>query len=370
MEPVLIYTDPDRVDAGATRSFDLDLAFGSDENDFALTMGPPALSGGELVYVDGTEYGGIVDGRVSSSGTRLVSYRGRTFHGILASAVVEPPAGESHWEFSGDANALVASLVDHVGLGWLFRAREGASGIPAAASVRYADAYSALAGALGASGARLAMRCVSGTVECWAEPARLHEASSAVSLEVTESHRRPNHLVCLGTGEGAERLVRHLYADADGSVSASQTLFGADEWTVAYDYPQAGEDELVEAGTKRLRELQSSGGVEASVTGRGEWGVGDLLEASDDRIGARVTVPITKKIVRVSAGAMRTTYEVGSRLSSSSAADPSGGGSSGGGGTAYVGGWGITVTGSIISADGDAIQTLLEEIPASWVEAL
>lgn len=72
----LIYTNADLVDQGVLQDCVLDLAFGTDENDFELEV--PAdgvtLEAGALLYMEGTEYGGMVDGMrytspMGSSGT-------------------------------------------------------------------------------------------------------------------------------------------------------------------------------------------------------------------------------------------------------------------------------------------------------------
>lgn len=50
-----------------------------------------------------------------------------------------------------------------------------------------------------------------------------------IQFTTTEAQRGINHLICLGKGELADRLVVHLYADAEGNVSEAQTFFGNDE---------------------------------------------------------------------------------------------------------------------------------------------
>ena len=129
MEPVLIYTDSSFVDKGAIRTFSLDMAFGSDEQDFEASFPRPQLSGGELLYIDGTEYGGIIDSVVTSTETDVVTYKGRTWHGLLAAKVVKPPANQSYYKLSGEANACIRSLLSYVGLSSVLTGRSASSGI-------------------------------------------------------------------------------------------------------------------------------------------------------------------------------------------------------------------------------------------------
>jgi hypothetical protein len=88
----LIYTNKAREDMGVLQDFDLDLAFGSDENNFECTI--PAekhcCESGSLLYLEGTEYGGMVDGIERDTEAKEVKYKGRTWHGILGSKVIEP----------------------------------------------------------------------------------------------------------------------------------------------------------------------------------------------------------------------------------------------------------------------------------------
>lgn len=69
-----------------------DLAYGADENDFKLTVDQkiPDLVGGSLLYIAGTEYGGVVDkfGYSDSQGT--VFYEGRSWSGVLDSKIILP----------------------------------------------------------------------------------------------------------------------------------------------------------------------------------------------------------------------------------------------------------------------------------------
>lgn len=59
----LIYTDKKRRDVGVITSYELDMAFGKDENDFLLKVDleEHCCEAGAFVYFQDTEYGGIID---------------------------------------------------------------------------------------------------------------------------------------------------------------------------------------------------------------------------------------------------------------------------------------------------------------------
>ena len=59
----LIYTNGGKVDYGVLQRYQLDMAFGEDENNFECTVAAAdhVCEAGSLLYIYGSEYGGIVD---------------------------------------------------------------------------------------------------------------------------------------------------------------------------------------------------------------------------------------------------------------------------------------------------------------------
>lgn len=88
----LIFANHDREDVGILKNPELDLAFGGDENNFECTVGidDHCCEDGFYIYAEGTEYGGIVDAIKIDSADDTVTYSGRTWHGMLASKMIEP----------------------------------------------------------------------------------------------------------------------------------------------------------------------------------------------------------------------------------------------------------------------------------------
>lgn len=88
----LIYTNANREDLGVLLDYGIDMAFGQDENNFECTIAAPShcCGSGFFLYMEGTEYGGIIDGIESNNDTKEVIYSGRTWHGILNSKVILP----------------------------------------------------------------------------------------------------------------------------------------------------------------------------------------------------------------------------------------------------------------------------------------
>ena len=109
----LIYTNAKRVELGVLLAHSLDLSYGTDdtENDFELVLGrsEPILEDGSVIYIDGTEYGGIVGGMRSNSMDETRTHVGRTWHGILNSKVISPDPGADYYVVDGEAHEVMAA---------------------------------------------------------------------------------------------------------------------------------------------------------------------------------------------------------------------------------------------------------------------
>lgn len=323
MEPVIIYTDAYGNDVGAVRSFALDLAFGADEQSFECAFFGVNLTGGEYLYIDGTEYGGIIDQYTQATNSNITTYIGRTWHGILAGKILKPESGYDYYSLSGDANECIRAIIQKTDLGAVFTGRNTQSGISVNYQfTRFCNAYEGLLKMLASANAVLKISRHDGMTEIWAESANTitDEADSDVmDFTVTRANRVVNHLVCAGEGELQSRVVVDLYADASGNVSQTQTLFGIDEVALYYNYSGADQEELLAEGAKKLKEYQTNGGADIGRVGAGDWCVGDRLQVRDNRTGIVVTAIIAKKIVKVSRGVLTVDYEVGDHVAAQAA---------------------------------------------------
>lgn len=305
----LIYTNTDKDDVGVLQDFSLDLAFGSDENDFALTVSQDnhVVEAGCFIYIQGTEYGGVVDAVTSDTGAKEVTYSGRTWHGLLNSKILEPDASQDYLIVSGEANAILASLLARMGLTPLFAANNTASkiAIDSYQFDRYTPGYDGILKMLASAGAKLHMEHNGTNVVLSAVPTVDYTQdgvySDQIAMNVKQTKNKVNHLICLGSGELASRMVVHLYADGNGQISQKQTFTGIDEYTTTYEYSNAeSEDVLIEEGTKHLEELLQQDELSVDLTESDDiYDVGDVVGATDNITGINVSVPVSKKIVRI-----------------------------------------------------------------------
>lgn len=358
--PDICYTDASRVDVGVLRGASLNTVWGDSGNDFELTVdiaSPERIEDGALVYVEGTEYGGVVDEREASSSDGTIRYRGRSWHGMLRDRVLCPDAGADYLTVSGEANAALLSLVSRMGLSDVMTVSTVASGIEVKHQfARFTDAYSGIRAMLSASGARLAVaydsvasRAVLSAVPVvdWSDG----PTSDQAGVDVTRVSRPYNHLVCLGSGELRDRVVQHWYADEAGKVSGKQSLFGVDERATTYDYSNAGADELSVEGPKKLAEYQQADSMDATLDVDGAYAVGDVVPGTDIDTGTEVSVVVGTVDATVDELGVTVTYRAGGTAQPGASSGSSESSGSGSGGAAYAAGEGISIVGRTISAE-------------------
>lgn len=357
----LIYTNAQREDLGVLLDYEMDLAFGADENNFECTVSDAAhcCEAGSCLYIEGTEYGGVVDAIQIKSASKEVVYSGRTWHGILGSKIILPlQEGESTSEgvtiketdssgtslveryliISGDVHDCLRFIVSRIGLEGTFTVSDAASGVAINQHQfkRFTDAYSGIVRMLSSVGLKLKVQYTRGMVNLSAVAIYDYSEdeqfdSDLVSFDLKKSYRTVNHLVCLGAGELENRLVIHLYADAQGNISRTQTQFGEDEYADIFEYSSVeSEEELLAEGIDHLKALWEPDKLSVDFDeSMDNYDVGDVVGAVDNITGTRVTSTISKKIVTIRNGEITIDLQTDSESLSSSNASGDGGSGNG-----------------------------------------
>lgn len=358
----LICADENGVPFHAVSDCVFDCAWGAGENDFELTLyDGTVLPDRGLVYVDGTEVGGIVDHMKDelSDGVSVVTYSGRSWHGILAGKVLQPDSGQDYLKVSGPVNQVLSNLLARIGLADVFKVRaDSTKTIPTFQFDRYCTAYDGIRRMLAANDLKLMFQEVDGTVWMYAKPIVDHNDtvdSDLVDFSITKDYRRTNHMIGLGKGDLRNRLVVHYYADGSGKVSNTRTFGGRDEIAAVYDYSSAEKDELDKQTKKQLQDLQGAGAVDVTVHDGLSLDVGDRVAGCDHVTGLTVTAIVLKKIVKLSGGLLSVSYEVGDAASSkteySNYTSSSSSSGSTGGGVSLTAGRGLSISGGTINAE-------------------
>lgn len=320
----LIYTNAMRVDQGVLSAYTFDLSFGADEygNDYEITIGKSeaALESKAFVYIEGTEYGGIVDGMKSTTTDESITYIGRTWHGILNSKVIQPDTGKNYLVVSGDANDVLSMLIARLGLSDLFSAVKKSSGINISRYQfhRYCKGYDGIRAMLAENGAKLKIDWRNRSVWLSAEPIVDYTADpvdgDVAPMTVERHETKVNHLICLGRGELAGREVIHLYADQFGRIGNVQHFTGLEEVVDVYDNSAAeSSEELRNGGITRLTKLRNNDIAELDLTESEctTYDIGDIVGATDMQSGVSVSSAVSHKIVRINNGVISTEYKTG-----------------------------------------------------------
>lgn len=270
----LIYSDKNRIDVGIIKNYNLDLAYGKDENNFQLTISlddDNVLDEGYYIYCEyiekgkpvGTEYGGIVDKLEIDTDSNEVSYYGRTWHGVLDSRIICPEKGYDYFIVSGEANSVIKSIIEHVGLNDMFEVSNGLSDVDIIEyKLRYKSVYMSILDLLKEYDAKLLFkRLQNGKIllkVVYAKDYSQDEEWTSINttFKISKNYRSINHLICLGQGELRDRYVIHLFTDYYGGIQpyssinpkqnndyildcSNQVITGIDEVCEIYDNPSA-----------------------------------------------------------------------------------------------------------------------------------
>lgn len=318
----LIYTNKQKIDQGVLNTYSLDLSYGAEENNFQMILGKsePTLEYGAFIYIEGTEYGGIIDAKKASSNDETIIHMGRTWHGMLNSKVIEPDDGEDYLIVSGDANDILATLIERMNLADLFISVTTSSNINISNYQfdRYCKGYDGIKKMLLSVNAKLKISWSNRMVQISAVTITDYSKSPVdddVAILTAEQHeKKVNHLICLGRGELANREVIHLYVDQFGQIIDTPYYTGLDEIVDVYDNNNAeSSDELRTEGIKRLEELRDNDKSEISIIENNDiiYDIGDIVGASIISSGISASSTVSQKIIKINNGVIHTEYQVG-----------------------------------------------------------
>ena len=328
----LIYTDKQRKDIGVMKDYTFDLAFGTDENDFELTteLENHCCEANGLVYIENTEYGGIIDGLGVATSDDKLTYKGRTWHGILNSKIIEPKDDKSPLKVSGEVNHIIGNLISRCGLSNLFIASSNNSGLytDGYSFDKYIGMYSGLKKLVESVNGKLKFSYTNGKVIVSAVPLIDYSKdeqfdNDQVEMEIDKVYNSVNHLICVPKEkekkeEDEEPLpIVHLYRNRNGVFSQTQTFQGLDEIMGVYEYStQDDMDELLKdlkiGNVEKLKNHVKYDSVQMDFEAEEDsYDVGDIIGAREIITGTVASAKITKKIVTIRQGAVNIQYKVG-----------------------------------------------------------
>lgn len=221
----LIYTNKNKEDMGIIQDFSLDMAYGSDENNFELQkfFSNDELENGSFIYVDNTEYGGIIDAVKDDTSSENITYTGRTITGILNSKIIIPDTATGYLAVEGYANEIIKELVDRCKLSNIVLINETIEDdiyIPYY-EFSYDYLYDGFRKMLSSFSAKLKFKFSGSKILLWAENIVDYSTDeefddSQISFTAAKIYNSVNHLICVGSDDLLNNYCIHLFIDADG----------------------------------------------------------------------------------------------------------------------------------------------------------
>lgn len=316
MDAMITWTDASFKELGAIESFQLDMEIDitpdaqEQSNDFVLAL-PIGIKpeANAAVFLEGTQWGGIVHGRVSDTDVAdLIEWRGRTWWGVWADRVLVPDAGQERNVSSGTASECIADLIARLGLGDLFQVGECPTALISYTHKRYPTGLDALYDMLASSDLKPVFESIQdGGLKVLVNASAISTATEqvdgeSVSMAMYKAFNVYNHIIALGEDEGTARVVKHLYADSSGNISETQTITGLAERTYKYDYPSAEAADLEESAYEKLKDFQGEGEVSVTLPDGSGINLGDYVQAYEPRVDESVTARVTRCVVKAGNG--------------------------------------------------------------------
>lgn len=304
----VVLAKPNGEEVGVMLFTAYDFEIGDFENSFLVTCLRPEwekIEDGSRIYIPGTEYGGIY--RRTESATKLgtIGAGGFTWRGMLQNKILCPPSGADYATDSGELNQIIGARVSTAFPGLFVGSSESTGVTVSYQYARYVSLYDGLKAMLKSVGYKMQIsydqeRCavVVGAVPIVDYSDEIEYSSDMnADYEMVRDLTGVNHLICLGQGELRNRVVVHLYVDANGNISQRQTFFGADEIAKIYDYAGASRADLIQYGTDQLSQYANETSFKIELDSDKDVGIGDIVGGRDYISGIKMTAPITTKVV-------------------------------------------------------------------------
>lgn len=319
----IIVAAPDGTELRSMLFSEYDFEVGDEENSYLITMPRDEWESTEddsRIYIPGTEYGGLYKRLESDTKNNSVAVGGLTWRGMLQKKIISPPAGQDYATDSGELNTILGARVSAAFPGLFVGSSESTGVTVSYQYTRYCTLYDGLKALLKNAGYRMEIQydALLRKVVVSAVPIVDYSAEIEYSSDMNADYSMKldrtgiNHLICLGSGELRNRIVEHLYVDADGKISQTQTFFNENEIAEIYDYAGASREDLIKSGADQLRGELNLNEFRISLESERDVAIGDVVGARDYITGYTVTAPITTKIVKCEDGFVDTEYKLSS----------------------------------------------------------
>ena len=283
----------------------------------------PELTFSSLIYIMGTEYGGIIGEVLTDTTLDYVELKGMSWRGRLAKKIIQPPTGSDYKTVSGELHTVMKSLIEPEFDGLIVVSQEDTGvNVSNYQFDRYCTLYDGLVKMLKSKWYRLQLsfrreQGEPGYLFVEAVPivdySNRIELSRDCRLNYTMDDKRDgvNHLIVAGKGELQDRNVLHLYVQEDGSIGTQQYCTGLQEIAEIYENTSTETDELWSKSAERLQELMNKKTFRMDVAKLGlDIGIGDIVGGRDYLTGLYMAKPVENIVYELTNDVESRTYKL------------------------------------------------------------
>ena len=281
------------------------------------------LTFSSLIYIMGTEYGGIIGEILTDTTLDYAELKGLSWRGRLAKKIIQPPAGSDYKTVSGELHTVMKSLIEPEFNG-LFVVSQEDTGVMVSnyQFERYCTLLDGLTKMLKSKGYRLQLsfrreQNEPGYLYIEAVPivdySNQIELSRDCQLNYTMDDKRDgvNHLIVTGKGEMQDRNVLHLYVQEDGTIGNQQYYTGLQEIAEVYENTSTETDELQSKSEERLQELMNKKTFKMDVAALGiDVNIGDIVGGRDYLTGMYMAKPVKNIVYELTGDIESKTYKL------------------------------------------------------------
>lgn len=302
------------VDLNGNRDFSLQIA---------RSYWRPDLTFSSLIYIPGTEYGGIIGEVLTDTTLDYVELKGLSWRGRLAKKIIEPPAGSDYKVVSGELHTVMKSLIEPEFDG-LFVVSAEDTGVTVSNYQfdRYCTLLDGLNKMLKSKGCRLQLSFRREQNEpgyLYIEAVPITDFSERIELSrdcklnytMDDKQNGVNHLIVTGKGELQDRNILHLYVQENGEIGTEQYYTGLQEIAEVYENTSTETDELMAAAEDRLRSLAGKKTFKMDVAKLGmDVGIGDIVGGRDYLTGMHMAKPVENIVYEIVNDVESKTYKL------------------------------------------------------------
>ena len=323
---MVILANSDLRELGAVRDANLAVDLNGNRNfslQIARSYWRPELTFSSVIYIPGTEYGGIIGEVLTDTTLDYVELKGLSWRGRLAKKIIEPPAGADYKTISGELHTVMKSLIEPEFDGlFVVSAEDTGVTVNNYQFDRYCTLLDGLNKMLKSKGYRLQLSFRREQNEpgyLYIEAVPITDFSDRIELSrdcklnytIDDKRDGVNHLIVTGKGELQDRNILHLYVQENGEIGTEQYYTGLREITEVYENTSTETDELMSAAEDRLRSLAGKKTFRMDVAKLGmDVGIGDIVGGRDYLTGMYMAKPVENIVYEIINDVESKTYKL------------------------------------------------------------